>query len=81
MKEQGFTANAIKLAAKGRLATHPNPLVGCIIVKGKKVIGEGWHKRYGGDHAEIEAVKHCKLKFGTKKRHTVIERIRPVCQS
>ena len=67
MKEQEFMAHAIKLAAKGRLSTQPNPMVGCVIVKGKKVIGEGWHKRYGGDHAEIEAIKYCKRKFGAKK--------------
>jgi diaminohydroxyphosphoribosylaminopyrimidine deaminase/5-amino-6-(5-phosphoribosylamino)uracil reductase len=42
-------------------------MVGCIIVKGKKVIGEGWHKRYGGAHAEIDAIKYCKRKFGAKK--------------
>ena len=46
MKEKEFMARAIKLAEKGRLTTQPNPMVGCIIVKGKKVIGEGWHKSY-----------------------------------
>ena len=67
MKEKEFMALAIKLAAKGRLSTQPNPMVGCIIVKDRKVIGEGWHKSYGGDHAEIEAIKYCKRKFGIKK--------------
>ena len=67
MKEQEFMARAIELAKKGRLTTQPNPMVGCIIVKGKKIIGEGWHKTYGGDHAEVVAIKHCKRTFGTKK--------------
>ena len=67
MKEKEFMARAIKLAEKGRLTTQPNPMVGCIIVKGKKVIGEGWHKSYGKDHAEVDAIKDCKRKFGAKK--------------
>jgi diaminohydroxyphosphoribosylaminopyrimidine deaminase/5-amino-6-(5-phosphoribosylamino)uracil reductase len=73
MKEQEFMARAIKLAAKGRLSTQPNPMVGCVIVKGIKVIGEGWHKNYGGDHAEVEAIKHCKRKFGAKKARQLLK--------
>ena len=67
MKEHEFMAHAIKLAKKGRLGSQPNPMVGCVIVKGSKVIGEGWHKKYGGNHAEVEAINHCKRKFGAKK--------------
>ena len=73
MKEQEFMAHAIKLAEKGRLRTQPNPMVGCVIVKGSKVIGEGWHKSYGGDHAEVEAIKHCKRKFGAKKARQLLK--------
>ncbi len=40
----------------GRQHTAPNPMVGAVIVKGNKIIGEGYHKRYGGPHAEVVAV-------------------------
>lgn len=46
---------AMELAEKGRGRTSPNPLVGAVIVKEGKVIGEGYHKRYGGHHAEVNA--------------------------
>ena len=67
MKEQEFMARAIELATKGQLTVQPNPMVGCVIVKGKKIVGEGWHKAYGDHHAEIQAIRHCKRKFGAKK--------------
>ena len=60
-------ARAIELAKKGRLKVQPNPMVGCVIVKNKKIIGEGWHHEYGKDHAEINAIKNCKKKYGVKK--------------
>jgi hypothetical protein len=49
----------LKLAKKGRGNVSPNPLVGCIIVKEGKIIGEGYHKHLGDDHAEIEAFNNC----------------------
>lgn len=51
-----FMASALKLAEKGKYTTDPNPQVGCILVKNNEVIAEGWHKRAGGDHAEIDAL-------------------------
>ena len=48
---------AIELAKKGSGFTSPNPCVGAVVVKGGKIVGEGWHKRAGDDHAEIVAVK------------------------
>jgi diaminohydroxyphosphoribosylaminopyrimidine deaminase / 5-amino-6-(5-phosphoribosylamino)uracil reductase len=47
---------AMRLAEKGRYSTAPNPAVGCVIVKNKKIIGSGFHQRAGGPHAEIEAI-------------------------
>ena len=67
MKEAGFMARAIELARKGELTTQPNPMVGCVIVKNNTIIGEGWHQSYGGDHAEVEAIKNCKKRFGAKQ--------------
>ncbi len=47
---------ALELAARGQGFVEPNPPVGCVVVRGAEVIGEGWHRRYGGPHAEIEAL-------------------------
>ncbi len=52
-----YMKRAIELAKKGRGTTKTNPLVGAVIVKNGRIIGEGYHKFYGGDHAEVIAVK------------------------
>ena len=49
-------ARALKLAARARYTAHPNPMVGCVIVNGDDVAGEGWHERAGEPHAEINAL-------------------------
>ena len=54
-----YMALAIDLAKKGRGLVAPNPLVGCVIVKNGRVIGEGYHKEFGCDHAEVDALKNC----------------------
>ena len=54
--ETGFMARALKLAVKGMYTTDPNPRVGCVIVKGGTVVGEGWHARAGQAHAEVLAL-------------------------
>ena len=48
---------AIELAALGLGSTSPNPLVGCVLVKEGKIIGEGYHRQYGKAHAEVNAVQ------------------------
>ncbi len=55
--DERIMARALKLADRGRYTTHPNPVVGCVIVKNGNIIGEGWHRYAGGDHAEIMALK------------------------
>ena len=52
-----FMQRARELAEHGRYTTAPNPLVGAVVVRDGTVIGEGWHARAGGDHAEIAALK------------------------
>jgi len=52
-----FMARALQLANRGVATTHPNPRVGCIIVKNNEVIAEGWHEKAGLAHAEIVALK------------------------
>ena len=48
---------AVGLAARGLGHTRPNPAVGAVIAKGGRIIGEGWHKKAGKDHAEVAAIK------------------------
>ncbi|MDA1117438.1 MAG: bifunctional diaminohydroxyphosphoribosylaminopyrimidine deaminase/5-amino-6-(5-phosphoribosylamino)uracil reductase RibD [Proteobacteria bacterium] len=47
---------ALALAEKGLYTATPNPRVGCVLVKGEKVVGEGWHEKVGGPHAEARAL-------------------------
>ena len=51
-----FMSLAIELAKRGLYTTHPNPRVGCVLVKDGKVVGEGWHARAGEAHAEVHAL-------------------------
>src|SRR5688572_17427995 len=48
---------ALQLADNGRGSTHPNPVVGAVVVRDSEVVGEGWHERKGGPHAEIVALE------------------------
>jgi len=51
---------AVVLARKGEGHVEPNPMVGCVVVRSGRVIGEGYHRRFGGPHAEIDALRRCK---------------------
>lgn len=51
-----YMAEAIRLAWRGLYTTHPNPRVGCVLVKGSNVIGRGWHQVAGEGHAEVNAL-------------------------
>ena len=52
-----YMARAIELARNGLYTTHPNPRVGCVIVRDGQVVGEGWHVRTGEPHAEVHALR------------------------
>lgn len=59
MNDEQFMRRALFLAEQGRYSTSPNPMVGCVIVRGGEVIAEGWHRRAGEGHAEVEALRAC----------------------
>ena len=50
-------ARALRLAERGAFTTKPNPMVGCVLAKSDEVVGEGWHQRAGGPHAEVLALQ------------------------
>jgi diaminohydroxyphosphoribosylaminopyrimidine deaminase/5-amino-6-(5-phosphoribosylamino)uracil reductase len=58
-EDHAFMARALALTERGRDTATPNPNVGCVIVKGGRVIGEGWHERAGEAHAEAKALASC----------------------
>src|SRR6187397_3465892 len=52
-----YLDRAIEVAERGRGTTRPNPVVGAVVVSGDEVVGEGWHERKGGPHAEVVALE------------------------
>ena len=71
-----YMRRALALAARGRGAVEPNPMVGCVIVKHGRVIGEGYHRRFGGPHAEVEALARCGV---SARGATVYVTLEPCC--
>jgi len=55
--DRSMMQRALDLAALGRCTAHPNPRVGCVIVQGDQIVGEGWHRRWGEPHAEPLALQ------------------------
>ena len=68
----------IELAKKGIGKTYPNPLVGCVIVNENKIISEGWHKRAGENHAEINALLKIK-NVEILEKSTLYVNLEPCC--
>lgn len=59
MTDRDYMRRALTLAARGAGHVSPNPMVGAVLVKDGRIIGEGWHEHIGGLHAERNAFKHC----------------------
>lgn len=56
---EAFMEHTLRLALRGTGKVSPNPRVGCTIVKEGRIIGEGWHREFGGPHAEVDAFNRC----------------------
>ena len=57
MNDEELMRRALSLAERGRYSVSPNPMVGCVVVRDGEVIAEGWHRRAGEPHAEVEALR------------------------
>src|SRR5258708_563222 len=68
---------ALRLAARGRGRTTPNPMVGALLVRAGRIIGRGWHRRAGGPHAEIEALADAGRQGGTAREATLYVSMEP----
>lgn len=74
---EGFMACAVELAKRGRPATAPNPCVGAVLVRGDEIVAGGWHKRYGGLHAERECLADARDKGIDPKGLTMYVTLEP----
>ena len=72
-----FMRQAIKISKKGIYTTSPNPSVGCVITEREKIIAEGYHKKPGSEHAEINALRNLKDKIN--KNMTMYISMEPCC--
>jgi diaminohydroxyphosphoribosylaminopyrimidine deaminase/5-amino-6-(5-phosphoribosylamino)uracil reductase len=66
--DERWIRRALELAVRGRGQVHPNPMVGCVLVRGDKVVAEGYHHGFGKDHAEVDAIK----KAGSRAKGTTL---------
>lgn len=76
MSDEEYMRLAMELAKKGCGFTSPNPMVGAVIVKDGKIIGQGWHERYGQAHAERNALASCKE---SPRGATIYVTLEPCC--
>jgi diaminohydroxyphosphoribosylaminopyrimidine deaminase / 5-amino-6-(5-phosphoribosylamino)uracil reductase len=75
--ESGYMRLALRLARRGYGTTSPNPMVGAVLVKGSRIIGRGWHRRAGGPHAEIEALRDAQGRGHKAKGATLYVTLEP----
>src|SRR3990167_5777182 len=71
--DHAFMARALELARKGLYSTHPNPRVGCVIVRDGRIVGEGWHARAGEPHAEVHALRQAGDKARSATAYVTLE--------
>ncbi len=70
---------ALRLARRGQGATSPNPMVGALLVRQGRLLGQGWHRRVGGPHAEIEALNDARRRGESPRGATLYVTLEPCC--
>lgn len=76
-EDHRFMARALQLAEHGLWTTTPNPRVGCVLVRDGAVIGEGWHEKAGGPHAEVAALAAARSAVGDPRGATAYVTLEP----
>ena len=79
MEDEKYMQTALELARQGIGSVEPNPAVGCVIVKDSQVVGRGWHERFGGPHAEINALSDCRANGIDPTGATMYVTLEPCC--
>lgn len=75
--DETYIEKCLKLAIKGKGYVEPNPLVGCIIIKNGKIIGKGYHKKFGESHAEVNAINDALKRTKSLKGCTLYVNLEP----
>jgi len=76
LSDEDYMKQALQLARRGLGKTSPNPMVGAVIVKDNRVIGKGYHHRFGGKHAEVDAIENAGEDVGGATMYVTLE---PCC--
>ena len=76
-QDEKYMQMALKLARRGIGSVEPNPAVGAVIIKADKIIGKGRHKKFGGTHAEINAIEDCRKLGANPKGATMYVTLEP----
>lgn len=79
MSDEIYMQRALSLAERGAGHVSPNPMVGAVIVKDGKIIGEGWHEKYGGLHAERNALADCRRRGEDPAGACIYVTLEPCC--
>jgi diaminohydroxyphosphoribosylaminopyrimidine deaminase/5-amino-6-(5-phosphoribosylamino)uracil reductase len=77
--DAAFMDRALALAERGRGSVEPNPMVGAVLVRDGRVLGEGWHGRFGGPHAEVEALAAARAAGVRTRGATMYVTLEPCC--
>jgi diaminohydroxyphosphoribosylaminopyrimidine deaminase/5-amino-6-(5-phosphoribosylamino)uracil reductase len=78
-QDKKYMQMALKLAQRGIGSVEPNPAVGAVLVKANQVIVKGWHKKFGGSHAEINALQDCQTLGVNPKGAAMYVTLEPCC--
>ncbi|MDO5147459.1 MAG: bifunctional diaminohydroxyphosphoribosylaminopyrimidine deaminase/5-amino-6-(5-phosphoribosylamino)uracil reductase RibD [Eubacteriales bacterium] len=79
MDDREYMKRAIELAKRGSGHVNPNPMVGAVLVRDGEILGEGWHERCGGLHAERNAIAHARAAGHDLKGSTIYVTLEPCC--
>lgn len=81
MNDEEYMQRALELALRGSGWVNPNPLVGAVVVRDGRIVGEGWHTAFGEPHAERQALADCRRRGEDPKGATVYVTLEPCCHT